>query len=49
MAIESVEDVSLTEIPNFKGGVIAAGKKVTTIWVEVYLVHLGGVGVVVLD
>ena len=49
MSIQGVEDVSLSQIPDFQGGVVGAGKEVSAVRVEVDFVHVGAMSIVVLD
>ena len=49
MAIEGVQDVTLSKIPDLEGAVVAAREQVSSIWVEVDFVDLSRVGIVVLD
>ena len=49
MPIQGVEDVPLTQIPDFQGRVVGRGEQVSAIGVEVDLVHVGAVGIVVLN
>lgn len=49
MAVQSVQDVALSQVPNLERRIVAAGQQVSSIRMEVDLIHLSAVGVVVLD
>ena len=49
MAIEGVQDVALSKIPDLQGTVVAAREQVSTIGVEIDFVDLSRVGIVMLD
>lgn len=49
MAIQSIKNVSLTQVPDLEGRVVARGEQVAAIGVEVNLVYIATVCVVVLD
>lgn len=49
MAIERVEDVALSQVPDLDSRVLGSREQVAAIRVEGNLIHVGGMGIVVLD
>ena len=49
MPVKSVENVSLPQVPDLDGRVIAARKQVPSIWVELDVGARGGMSIVMLN
>lgn len=49
MAVEAVQNQTLSQVPNFDGRVMRRREEVAAIWVESHLCHRAGVCVVELD
>ena len=49
MAVQRVENVALPQVPNFEGRVVATGKKVASVGVEIDFINFCAMCVVMLD
>jgi hypothetical protein len=49
VSVQSVEDMALSEVPNFQGRIVTCRKKESSIWMETDLVNIIRVSIVVLN